>query len=160
MYETVLLTLDGSELSEQALPHAASLAKEANVRLLLLRVVPLAGLPGESAGYLPLVEPNPYQQIVDAEMAEARDYLDRHVNLLRKEGISAESIRKHGIPARSILETIEEEHANVLVIATHGRSGIRRLVLGSVADELLRSAGIPVLLVRAVNPLNRTADSH
>lgn len=151
MYNTVLLTLDGSDLAEQAVSHAVNVAKATSARLLVLRVVSLSSLPAGTTGYLPVVDPTVYQDVVDAEMADAQAYLDRQVEKIRAEGVNAEAICAVGIPAQSILETIGKRNVDLLVLATHGRSGVRRLVLGSVADILVREAGIPVLLVRAAH---------
>lgn len=141
MYELILLTLDGSPLAELAVPHAVALARAFGARLELLGVVPVsheqalvqgaAGVGGE------------------AQRTEAGDYLTSIVSQLRDEGLEANWTVRMGNVAQEILDHAEACDADLLVLSSHGRSGLGRWVYGSVADRVLRHATIPVLLVRA-----------
>jgi nucleotide-binding universal stress UspA family protein len=148
MYETILLTLDGSELAEQAIPHAALMAKTMHSRLIVLRILQPLQLQADPAGG-EFVDAQTYQTLIDSEAEEAKSYVDNQVELLRQQDINAEGIVQLGTAPTSILGVAEDEHVNLIVLATHGRSGIARAVMGSVADQVSRHATAPVLLVRA-----------
>jgi nucleotide-binding universal stress UspA family protein len=143
MFERILLPLDGSALAEQALPYAVALARCQGGTIHVLRVAPiLVPLDVEASAIA-------YQQVVEEERAAAQSYVDRMVARLQQEGISAEGQVKMGDPAGEILETARQINASAITMATHGRSGLGRLLFGSVADQVLRGASVPVLLIRA-----------
>ncbi len=144
MYNTILLTLDGSPLSEQALPHAEAFARGLGSHLLILRAVSPVIMLSEFQ-----YSGEAYQAMIDAEFSAAQQYLDSIVQDLRYRGVQAEGICLVGEPATAILDCAAERGAQLIVMATHGRSGLGRFVYGSVADRVLHSATIPVLLVRA-----------
>ncbi|MFN7972535.1 MAG: universal stress protein [Acidobacteriota bacterium] len=149
MYEAILLPLDGSELSERAIPHAAAVARRFDSRLVVLRVVvPIIG-PGDLA-----YGPNPYtyQSLLEAETRAAQEYVARKAEELRAQGLRAEGVCRTGEPATSIVDFAAESDAKLVVIATHGRSGVARWVFGSVATRVLQGAQVPVLLIRAALP--------
>ena len=140
MVERVLVPLDGSELAEQALPHARYLADTFHASLFLLWVVeaiPYSGDRGEAMT----------AHFDVHQMAES--YLERVAAELREGGRQVEPQVLSGTPAETILACAEEQAIDLIVMSTHGRSGIGRWVYGSVADKVLRGANIPVLLVRA-----------
>lgn len=126
MIGTVIVPLDGSELAEQALPYAEAIARKSNAPLHLMRVVPpdaAASLENESRTYL---------------REKAKDYGDR-VQI---------SVRV-GHPAEQIVDGADEMIDPVIIMTTHGRSGIGRWLYGSVADKVVRGSGAPVLLIRS-----------
>jgi nucleotide-binding universal stress UspA family protein len=134
MYRTVLVPLDGSPLAERALPYAAVLARASEARLLLVRVVPV---PTSSNGHKFSQSP----QVHEAEL-----YL-RDVAARVKHPYVVESAVFTGDPADSIVDEIALRQVDVVVMSTHGRSGLGRWVYGSVADQIMRRANVPVLLV-------------
>lgn len=142
MYQRMLLPLDGSELAEVALSYAKGIASRFGLELLLLHV---AGK-GEAES-LPLHRAyiDQTSDRVRREMAEVRDKTGGQTVVVKGEVGS-------GYPAEEILRYAAEKEIDLILMATHGRSGVRRWVLGSVADKVLRSAALPVLLVRAGMP--------
>lgn len=146
MYREILVTLDGSELAEGALPHAIALQKAFSARLTLLLVLE------PSVAY---VQPALGGMVVDAtivvdeEVHTGRDYLDGITSRLSGEGMSVQGVIRDGDPASEICDYAAENEIDMIVMCTHGRSGIKRWVYGSVADKVLRSASTPVLLIRA-----------
>jgi nucleotide-binding universal stress UspA family protein len=140
----LLVPLDGSELAEQAIEATELLAAGRGVEPVLLRVVdqPPYPLYGPGYAYLPWDE--------DAERASARQYLRAQVDQLQAQGARATAQQAVGNPAWVIGQVAREAEADIVVMATHGRSGLSRLVLGSVATSVLQQAGTPVLLVRPV----------
>jgi nucleotide-binding universal stress UspA family protein len=138
----LLVPLDGSELAEEALQSAELLAEVFESRPTLLRVIepPTYPLYGDGYAYIPFDE--------DAELADARQYLKGQVARLRERGRQAEAKVAVGQSARAIAETASEQTSDVIVMATHGHGGLRRLILGSVATSTLRQTTVPLLLVR------------
>jgi nucleotide-binding universal stress UspA family protein len=141
MYNRMLLTLDRSPLAEQALPHAVAMAKALGASLELVAVVPIAE---QQAMY-------PAGVAVDweSEVAQYEEYLAGVLSRVREEGLKAHSAIVRGDVAGEILRHAEEHDVDLIVMSTHGRSGLGRWVYGSIADRVLRHATVPVLLVRA-----------
>ena len=143
-YQHLLVPLDGSEMAEVALPDAASLAVSSNARLTLLHVVPPA-----------LAEIYAAAKAVPADEGDgslhdaAHNYLDLVRRRLNAMGIEVHNAVTIGDAADSLVAYASEQGVDLIVMATHGRSGWKRLVLGSVAERVLRVAAQPVLLVRA-----------
>jgi nucleotide-binding universal stress UspA family protein len=146
LYSRLLVPLDGSELAERALPHATTLARQFGSTLHILRVVP--PLPALAHGHI----------LVDVEQAlaaEAQSYLESVQARLSAEGCPAEIAYRIGSPADEIIAYAAENDIRLIVMHTHGRSGISRWVYGSVAHRILQGAECPVLLVRT--PLGEAA---
>ncbi len=146
-FRRILVALDGSEIAEAALPHARSLARLCGARLTLLRVVaPPAAI---SSPYIPhqtLLN----REELDRRQEQARAYLDARVAQLMDEGpLDADtrvSLDYHA--AHGILQAAQDEDADLIVTGSHGRGAISRLVMGSVADKVVRAAEVPVLVCR------------
>ncbi len=143
MYKHILCTLDGSPLAEKALPHALALAQAFQARLTLLRVVEMPPVPimPEAAS----VEIN----LLPYLMEDAQTYLNAKREEVRQTYPNTEAVVMEGRAAETIADYAAEHDVDLIVMATHGRSGLSRLAFGSVADRVLRTAGCPVLLVRA-----------
>lgn len=162
MYKKIVVGLDGSAVSERALPHAVALAKAFASELVLLRVVSgprslpdAVAAPAEAGEATGVYE----AQLLSIEEQEAQVYLEAIQQKLTSE-LSAISWRiALGSEARAIVEEAKEIQADLLVLATHGRGGLARLVLGSVAEAVVRSAPCPVFLVRVVEEHATATDS-
>ena len=148
--ETILVPLDGSPLAEAALPRAVELAEGSGARLLLLRAAHAAALPGVDATEA---------QVRAVEEAEA--YLAEVAKRLTGTRVAnLETSVWYGPAAYAIVEGARLHKADLIVMTTHGRSGLRRLILGSVAESVLRGTTTPILLVRAVEaPVERPTGS-
>ncbi|MFO7893622.1 MAG: universal stress protein [Longimicrobiales bacterium] len=143
--QRVLVPLDGSELAEAILDPAARLARQTGASLVLLRVMD-PRLPTD-APYLPATVEGTEARFQERR-TEARDYLDRVAERLRGEGVEVADVEvREGSAAPTILEQAGEG-ADIVAMATHGRGGLRRWLLGSVSDKVLRGADRPVLIVR------------
>jgi len=142
----ILVPLDGSPLAEEALDTGARLARALDTELSLLQVVPPVLLSDDPA--LPL--PSAYdEELTGMCRTQAQDYLDDVVERLHAQGLRASGVAVVGwSPVDSILEVARPEHIALVALATHGRGGLRRLALGSVADKLVRGADVPVLVYR------------
>ena len=146
MFQKILVCLDGSKLAEQILPYAAEQAARFGGSLVLFQVVSLASIPTPTGiESVPVAVPN--DQLADAEAA-ARDYLNGLALPLREKGMKVQCVTTVGHPADSIVSYAEENRFDLVAIATHGRSGLKRLVFGSVADYVIRKSGLPILLIK------------
>ena len=142
MYRKILVPLDGSALAEIALVNARELAVGPSTQIILMRV-PVNILYDPTA-----VMPPASTSMVDYVRAEAKDYLTRIESGLKAAGFNASAVLGEGPVADAILECAERVGADLIVMSTHGRSGVARWLLGSVAEKIVRGAHLPVLLVR------------
>ena len=135
----ILIPLDGSALAESALGKATELAGDGGATLMLLRAAEARSLPG--------VDPTEAQVEV---VREAEEYLAGVTARLSTQGIkSVETSVWYGSAASAIVEAARLRKADMIVMSTHGRSGLGRLILGSVAESVLRGTTTPILLLRA-----------
>jgi nucleotide-binding universal stress UspA family protein len=141
----VVVPLDGSRIAEQALDRAASLPAIAGARLVLVAVEPMVVDIGVAE-----IGVVPYWMLANHEAAVARlnEYLKQIAARLARAGLEVETRLAEGNPAEEILRISGSEQADLIVMATHSRGGVKRLLLGSVADKVLRGAHVPVLLMR------------
>lgn len=141
----VLVALDGTPMAEQILPTAGTLAKVRGASITLLRVVPPAV--SHSAPKKKEAE----AALADKLQSEAQGYLTRIASSLRDQGIAAQTrIVTHAHPAMAILEEATAGDYDLIALETHGRVGLPRLFLGSVADKVVRGATVPVLVHRCL----------
>jgi nucleotide-binding universal stress UspA family protein len=140
----ILVPLDGSAHAEEALPVARGLAGALKTRVVLVRAIPPLD---------PALTPDGMavalftQDRADAER-EARGYLERVAATLADAGTGVETTARYGDPAEIIAAVAEEHGAALTILATHGRTGLDRLLIGSVAERFVRHGTTPVLLVR------------
>jgi nucleotide-binding universal stress UspA family protein len=143
----ILLPLDGSPIGEAAVSPAAELAERLDLGLRLVQVV----VPPPLVGVAPAVFPADLDDEVELHRREAEDYLEDVAAGLRERGLSVETAAiVYGSVADALLELARGDDVALAALSTHGRGGLQRLLLGSVADKLVRSAERPVLVVRPV----------
>jgi nucleotide-binding universal stress UspA family protein len=156
MMKRILVPLDGSPLAEQVLPQVRVLAALLGADVHLLHVVRPAGSEVALArGGGPAVVPVPaasWREQIHRTYATACEHATRYLALqataLQEAGIAVTTEVRFGTPADLILETAAMRGASLIAMATHGRSGVQRWALGSVADEVTRSASMPVFITR------------
>lgn len=141
MYKKILVPLDGSPLAEAVLPHAQALAKSEGAEIVLLSV-PVT----PSYDYLERT-PGLASQIIESAERETEAYLKAEVEKLTGEGMKVSGVMREGPIPEMILMVAEEVHADMIAMSTHGRSGIQRWLMGSVADRVVHHAHIPVMLI-------------
>jgi nucleotide-binding universal stress UspA family protein len=139
----ITVPLDGSALAEGVLPHAEALAKALSLELQLLRVVPSSALVAYAEDGPP-VDTVAIQEELEREAAE---YLDQVARGVAQRGVKATCLVGRGAPALAIADQLAATPDHLAAICTHGRSGVGRLLIGSVADYVIRSAGVPVLVI-------------
>ena len=136
--KTILVPLDGSILAETALPPAIALAGQHGAKLVLLRAA--------EAHTRPMADPIEAQVLT---VRGAEDYLAGLRGRVTQAGIaSVETSVWYGPPAEAIVEAARFRGADLIVMSSHGRTGLGRLVLGSVAETVLRATRVPILLIR------------
>jgi nucleotide-binding universal stress UspA family protein len=140
----ILVPLDGSEVAEQVLPVVTPIARALGCEMTLFQV-PIAYASGSLMGewYLPL------QGSFEIADQDAQAYLDRLADDLRDQGIEASTATWVGAVAESIIDYARVNDVDLIAMCTHGRTGLARWALGSVADRVLRAGDKPILLVRA-----------
>jgi nucleotide-binding universal stress UspA family protein len=141
----LLVPLDGSALAYQALPFAIELARRCHAEIMLLQAIP------PTIGTYPyVVLPAGVREMLHMQaVRELREVADD----LQQRGLTATPLVTGGEPAEVIVETAAQRHVDLIVMATHGYSGIRRWALGSVADKVMHAARTPLVMIRAkANP--------
>jgi nucleotide-binding universal stress UspA family protein len=141
--DRILVTLDGSEMAEQVLPLAKALARGFDAELLLFRVavIPPSVYHGPDVALV-------WTDLWEGIVREAGHYLEQVASTLRSEGFQVRAMTARDNVAESILVAADEQDVSLIAMTTHGRTGLARVVFGSVADRVLRAGNRPVLLVR------------
>ncbi|MDP7353625.1 MAG: universal stress protein [Desulfobacterales bacterium] len=140
------MPLDGSMLAECVLPHVEAFIEEYHVgNIVFVRIVEPAVI--FHSGEYP-ISPEVLRKSESASKSAATDYLDQIVNQFKREGTELQSEVLLGSVAASLVDFAERNDVDLILIATHGRSGVRRWVRRSIADKILHSSTAPVLIVR------------
>jgi nucleotide-binding universal stress UspA family protein len=143
VYRRALVPLDGSMVAETVLPFIIEIAGPLDMEVVLLRVIqPVPPVALEGTRHV-IVEDE------EARHTDAVEYLAPLAVELRNRGVRVETLVRRGQPAEEILAAAREKGADLVAMSTHGRSGLGRLVFGSVAEAVLRRAAVPVFLLRA-----------
>ncbi len=152
--ETVLVPLDGSELAESVLPHVKTFGKQQGskaVEVVLLRVCEPPTVPsyyGPELSGVPLDWGKYVEQEMIRDKERAKEYLSELEKKFKAKGIRVRSDVIQGKPDDEIVEYANKNNFSLIVMATHGRSGLSRLVYGSVAANLLQGVSSPILLIK------------
>ena len=145
MYNKILVPLDGSELAECVLPHVEAIAKGCQTaNVIFIRVVEPVVLPVAEGEYF---SSNVWTQIESQEKAIAVSYLNDIVNRVKYDGINVEAKVILGRVADSIVDYVIKNSIDLIIIATHGRSGVSRWLRGSVANRILHAIRAPILMI-------------
>lgn len=158
----MLISLDGSQIAEQVLEPATAIATAVQADVLLLRVIqqwiPESYAP--DTGRVSGIRPDLLKQLQEAERQErsrAEKYLEQLSERLRASSLGVQSrIAAHVQASTAILNEASTQSIDLIALSTHGRGGLKRLLLGSVADKVLRGATIPVLVYRPKGEVTST----
>ncbi len=143
MFKTILVPLDGSTRAEQALPVAARIACNSSGSIVLLRVITS---PIDFAWSV--MESPETQAIIDDDIARAKEYLTSITTLAVLDGIAVKTSVLTGDAALTILPVARSSHADLIVMCSHGETGFKRWMMGSVSQKVARHSPIPVLILR------------
>ncbi len=152
MFTNILVPLDGSELAEQALPMARDLARPSNANIHLIQVVSrqpelAAARGGDTSIQAVELTRDLAHQLVEARLSRGKEYLEGTAGQLKSEGFEAETAIREGAAVENIVDYSKEHGIDLVVMSSHGYSGIKRLLLGSVTDRVIRSCEVPVLVM-------------
>ena len=145
--KSVIVPLDGSELAERVIPSVVALAKAMNIEVVLFRAysIPYSVYSG-TEGYSAIN----FEELIAAVKDEAVGYLEKKTAELKKDGLAKVSyVAKEGLSADEVIALGRATQDNLIAMCSHGRSGVKRWVLGSVTETVVRHSGDPVLVVRA-----------
>ena len=156
MYEHLLVPLDGSNAAERVLEHTEAIAKAFASKVTLLRatisaetlLAETAGTGPASGDLGPVIDPTP---IVEIDRETAEEYLSAVAQRLREHNLTVDTEYPEGPAATEIVERARALNVSLILMTTHGRSGLGRVIFGSVADSVMRHASCPVLLVRVTD---------
>lgn len=144
MYQKVLVPLDGSELAECALPHILNLKRGGGVgEVILLNVVDIPSTL--------LMEGIDFLAVENAQVARGEEYLGKLSSRLKEDGLDVRTRVLTGKAAETIIQYSKAEGVDLIVIGTHGYTGMKQLMFGSVALRVLHDAHVPVLLIRSAS---------
>ena len=156
MFERIVVPLDGSRLSTQAIPYATEVGKRFGAEIILVRVISAHGLApvpevqnAENSNSTDIMQTEEIDDIDNA--AYAKRYLINWAQSLKSQGVKVSYEVLVGNPAKAIMQLSEAQQASLIVMISHGKGAFRRAIMGSVADEILRHSSIPVLIVRMPN---------
>lgn len=146
MYRRILVPLDGSRTSQLGLAQAVRLAKSQGSSLRLLHVVDaLALMTAPEMSY-------DISDLIEVLKGDGKRILEKGAAHARKHGVKVQTLMvesRGGHAASSIIDEAKKYHASLIVLGTHGRRGLKRMVMGSDAEEVVRNSPVPVLLVRS-----------
>ena len=145
MYNTILVPLDGSKRAEAILPHVEELAQRYDARVIFLQVVESIPIIVGPEGALVTLR----QEELERRTKQAESYLAALQGEFRKKGIEARTRVAYGPVVEAIINAAEREGADLIAIASHGRSGLSQVFYGSVAAGVLHRVDRPLLLVRS-----------
>ncbi len=143
MFDHILVPLDGSRLAETVLPHLVALASAFGSRVTLLRVAEQ-----EPGGQMRSVDPMDWR----ISRAQAKAYLDEQASRLAEAGLQVETVLLEGQAADRIIEHAHSDQADLILVSSHGRSGLSRWNISSVVQKIILQARISTMIVRAYQP--------
>lgn len=142
MYKRILVPVDGSPLSEAVLPHAQALAQAEGAEIVLLRV---AVNPSAEFSFS---DPALASELIKEMEAETKIYLKDLCSKVESTGVHTAYLMRVGPIADTILEVASAMRADIIAMSTHGRSGLQRWLIGSIAERVVHQSPVPVLLIR------------
>ena len=143
MYKKILVPLDGSKLAEIALSHAESLAVRYKADLVFLTVIDPPKMAGRNGAAVDM-----FRQEMDTKMQEAEMYLKVLKGKFEKKKIQAKIVVSLGSVVKNIIDTAESESVDLVLIASHGRTGLQRVFFGSAAAGVLNRIEQPLMVIR------------
>lgn len=144
MYETILVPTDGSRGTERAVDHGLDIAKRYDATIHALYVIDVADL--MDVGYVG--GRSDFEQTIEPLEDEAARAVGEIRERARQRNVNVITVVREGVPYETIVEYVDEVGADLVVMGTHGRSGLPRYLLGSVTEKVVRTADVPVLTVR------------
>ncbi len=146
MFKNILVATDGSELADKAVSHGLKLAQELNATVTFVTITELwstLGMATETySGRI-----NPTESYEEIQATLAHQVLKDAANKANELGINCETIRKQNHPAEGIIDVAISNSSDLIIMASHGRRGINKVLLGSITNEVVTRSSIPVLVI-------------
>jgi len=150
MFNKILVCLDGSGFAEQIMPYVLEEALAFESKVILLQVLSVPGI------LTPAIPGSPGTPVHTSSMLKklqenqdkAKDYLEQVAQPLREQGLDVECITLEGSPGSMITSYASENDVDLIAIATHGHTGMRHVLFGSVAESVVRESAMPLLMIR------------
>jgi len=154
MFNKILVCLDGSSFAERIIPYVLEEALAFKSKVILLQVLSIPGIvtpgiPGSPG--VPMHSSSMLEQL-QKDRDEAKDYLKRVAQPLREQGLHVKCVTLEGPPGSTITNCANENNIDLIAIASHGHSGLRHVLFGSVAEFVVRESGVPILMIRPKRP--------
>ena len=144
MFKHILVALDGSECSHKALDVAVQLAKEQGARCTVCTVVDVV----RAAASMTFATGDLVSEWIATLNSEARQIEIEAISKYKESEVTIETLVLEGYPSSALLDVAKNKEADLIVMGSHGRTGLKRLWLGSVAESVVQEATIPVMIVR------------
>jgi nucleotide-binding universal stress UspA family protein len=148
MFEKILVCLDGSRLAEQILPYAMEQATRFHSKVILIQAYTIPSSIAAAEAQAAPVNSDLMQEEAQRLEAEAKAYLEKVAAPLREKGLDVACITLQGTAGDAIVGYAQNEPVDLIALATHGHSGLGRVIFGSVADHVLRESGLPILVIK------------
>jgi nucleotide-binding universal stress UspA family protein len=149
MYKHILVPVDGSELSNHVFPHLETMLDGCEkTKVTLYRVDEPVRMAFGTEAVTP-VAVQQLQAMQDWQKEDSKKYLADALKQLKKKGIIANAVQAEGLPADMIIDFVKKNNIDLVIMSTHGRSGISRAVFGSVAEKVLRGVCSPIMMIRS-----------
>jgi nucleotide-binding universal stress UspA family protein len=150
LFQKILVPLDGSPLAECVLPYIETLAQGCEMKeITLLRVCERPIIPSDYPSDIPVDWDRHVKEIVEYSENQCNLYLGKIQQGLQNASVPVKTVSLVGDVARSIVDYAKKTEVDMIVMASHGRSGVSRVAYGSVADRVFRTSCVPILMVRA-----------
>ena len=146
MYKKILVPLDGSQIAECVIPHITTIARACQAEVELVSVIEPIDIP--TRGKIALSEDD-LKAINNEARKEAQNYLAHIAERLNRDDVRSHPVVLSGKPADSLVEYAGANDVDLIIMATHGRSGLSRWFFGSIAEKIMRAVDTPILLVKA-----------
>ena len=149
MYKNILIATDGSELADKGVEQGAALAAKLGAKVTLVSVTELLPSYGIVVAAEWASSPAAFQEYREAITVAAKDLLAKAKAKVKQAGVEASTVHvENQSPAHGIIDAAKHENADLIVIASHGRRGVNKLLLGSQAAQVLSLSAIPVLVIK------------
>jgi nucleotide-binding universal stress UspA family protein len=149
MYARILIATDGSELADRALDHGLQLAKLAGSEVTVVTVTEPATVVGGGYATVAGTVIDPLPELIEAQDKAARELLERTAKRATDQGVTVKTVLvDNSFPAEGIVATAANIGAELIIIGSHGRRGLNRLLLGSQTNNVLAHTKVPVLVTR------------
>lgn len=156
MYNKILAPMDGSARSECTLEHVREIAKGCGVaQIIFLAVVDITRNSwmwgGDTVMGGGISSPEVVEDLIKAQEDNAKEYISRLTREAKKDGLDAQSVILEGYPPDAIIDYANKNAVDLIVMSSHGRSGVARFALGSVTDKVVRTVAVPVMVIPAAD---------